>query len=116
MQAEKDSVTVTLHSEQALLADERDRFNFELQELQLTLEKLQQDRDRLSAELEESSGERARVSSEIEAQRTVSPESFTPPRVRVEIAKSVQMLAYNTIRSIFVVCRCRQSIDRVLSM
>jgi hypothetical protein len=41
------------------MADENTRHNFEKQELQLTIEKLQGENDRLATEIEELSGDKA---------------------------------------------------------
>lgn len=76
LETEKNKALRDLELQRSHHVDEQSRLNFEMQELQLTIEKLQQEKARLTAELDEILSERAR-----------GPIDFHSPSETIALAK-----------------------------
>lgn len=81
LDTEKKQLAQEFELERAQHVDEVNRLNFQLQELQLTIEKMQQEKSRLTTELDEVLAERSRGSMDLDSPRPPSG-TMTPPKVR----------------------------------
>lgn len=97
VELEKKQLAQEMELERAQQVDEKNRLTFEAQELQLTIEKLQQEKSRLAAELDEVLAERARGSMDLESSPRPSPPSSATPPKRHERRATIDFGALNSI-------------------